>query len=99
MSDKSNPNVGVETRPAPPRADRLPPWDVLLHNDDENDMVYVVETIVMLTPLPTQDAVERMLEAHHAGVALLVNTHREHAELLEEQFTSRGLTVTIEPSK
>jgi len=24
-------------------------------------------------------------------------THREHAELLSEQFTSKKLTVTIEP--
>jgi ATP-dependent Clp protease adaptor protein ClpS len=99
MSDDQSTNVSAKTRPAPPRVDRLPPWDVLLHDDDENDMVFVVETIVMLTTLPTQDAVERMLEAHHSGVALLVNTHQEHAELLEEQFTSRGLTVTIEPSR
>ena len=38
-----------------------------------------------------------MLEAHETGVTLLVETHREHAELLQEQFQSKQLTVTIEP--
>jgi ATP-dependent Clp protease adapter protein ClpS len=40
-----------------------------------------------------------MLEAHKRGLALLVSTHREHAELLQEQFTSKKLTVTIEPGE
>ncbi|MCH7572875.1 MAG: hypothetical protein IH891_08175 [Planctomycetes bacterium] len=43
-------------------------------------------------------AIECMLEAHKSGLALLLSTHREHAELLQEQFTSKRLTVTIQPS-
>ncbi|MCP3905164.1 MAG: ATP-dependent Clp protease adaptor ClpS [Planctomycetes bacterium] len=85
------------TRPQRPRVDRLPPWKVLLHNDDVNDVLYVVDTIVHLTALPRQEATIRMLEAHQSGIALLVETHREHAELLQEQFESKQLTVTIEP--
>jgi ATP-dependent Clp protease adapter protein ClpS len=38
-----------------------------------------------------------MLEAHQRGISLLLTTHREHAELLHEQFHSKHLTVTIEP--
>lgn len=75
----------------------LPQWRVLLHNDDASDMDYVVDTIRMLTPLTRQDAVLCMREAHDSGVALLLTTHREKAELLQEQFTSRRLSVTIEP--
>ncbi len=84
-------------RPAPPRARRLPPWRVLLHNDDINEMLYVVTTIQQLTAVTRSDAVECMLEAHKSGVGLLLTTHREHAELLEDQFASKRLTVTIEP--
>ncbi len=84
-------------KPARPRLNHLPPWKVLLHNDDVSDMGYVVDTIMVLTPLGEQDAVLRMLEAHKSGVALLMATHQEHAELLQEQFTSRQLCVTIEP--
>lgn len=77
----------------------LPVWKVLLHNDDKNDVVFVVETIVELTPLNEQEAVVRMKEADDTGVALLLTTHKERAELYQEQFTSKGLTVTIEPAE
>jgi ATP-dependent Clp protease adaptor protein ClpS len=76
----------------------LPPFRVLLHNDDKNSMDHVAESIVMLTPLQIQEAVERTLEAHHTGVSLLLVTHKERAELYVEQFRSRHLTVSIEPA-
>ena len=90
--------TAVRTAPTRPRIRRLPPWQVLLHNDDVNDKPYVVETIITLTTLNRHDAVLRMLEAHNKGLALLVTTHREHAELLGEQFHSKRLKVTIEPA-
>jgi ATP-dependent Clp protease adaptor protein ClpS len=74
----------------------LPPWKVLLHNDDVNAVDFVVETIVALTPLNLDAAVQRTLEAHKLGVALLLTTHKERAELYRDQFKSKGLTVTIE---
>ncbi len=77
----------------------LPPWNVLLHNDDKNEMGFVVETIVSLTPLNEQAALTRMVEAHKSGLALLLTTHRERAELYQEQFQSKGLVVTIEPAE
>ena len=77
----------------------LPPWKVLLHNDDKNEMLFVVKTIVELTPLNEQEAALRMKEADKTGVALILTTHKERAELYQEQFTSKGLTVTIEPAE
>ena len=71
---------------------------MLLHNDDVNDMLYVTDTITELTSLNRHDAVLRMLEAHNTGLALLLTTHREHAELLCEQFASKHVTVTAEPA-
>ena len=97
-SDQASAGAAVKSRPATPRTRYLPPWKVLLHNDDVNDMVYVVETITELTTLNRQDALLRTLEADKTGVALLLTTHREHAELLSEQFASKRLTVTIEPA-
>ena len=93
-------SAAVKTKPAPVKRppQMLPPYKVLLHNDDTNDMKYVIETIVMLTTLNAQDAELRMKEAHDTGVALLVTTHKERAELYQQQFTSRGMTVTIEPA-
>ena len=77
----------------------LPLWKVLLHNDPKSYMEDVVDTIVMLTTLNKQDAEIRTLEAHDTGVALLLTTHQERAELYRDQFTSRRLTVTIEPTE
>jgi ATP-dependent Clp protease adapter protein ClpS len=77
----------------------LPPWKVLLHNDDKNVRDYVVDTIVELTPLTKQDATLRMDEADKTGVALLLVTHKERAELYKDQFESKGLVVTIEPAE
>jgi ATP-dependent Clp protease adaptor protein ClpS len=77
----------------------LPPWKVLLHNDDKNELKFVVETIVELTPLNAQDAELRTKEANDTGVSLLLVTHKERAELYKDQFESKGLTVTIEPAE
>jgi ATP-dependent Clp protease adaptor protein ClpS len=84
-------------RRQPPKP--LPLWKVLLHNDDKNEGLYVVLTIRELTSLSEPEAVQRMLEADKTGVALLLMTHRERAELYQEQFQSKGLTVTIEPDE
>ena len=100
-SQSSGSNVATlpapRVKPAPPRVDRLPKWKVLLHNDDVNSMDHVAASIVMLARLSLRAALLQTIEAHTQGVALLLTTHREHAELLAEQFASRKLTVTIEP--
>ena len=77
---------------------KLPPYRVLLHNDDENTFEHVIHSIVQLTTLTPEEAIERAIEAHENGLALLLVTHKERAELYHEQFTSVQLTVTIEPA-
>src|SRR5687768_10586670 len=88
-------------KPAPKQKppQMLPPWKVLLHNDDKNEIGFVVVTICELTTLNEQDAKQRTVEAHKTGVALLLTTHRERAELYKDQFESKGLTVSIEPAE
>ena len=95
----AKPKAVRKTTPKRKPPKHLPPWKVLLHNDDENTPKFVVESIVELTPLNEKEAEVRMLEANDTGVALLLTTHKERAELYQEQFTSKGLTVTIEPAE
>jgi len=91
--------LAVQTKPIKPqrKPKRLPPFKVLLHNDDVNTFEHVILTVVKLTTLSLRDAVVRTLEAHETGVALLLVTHKERAELYADQFASKGLIVTIEP--
>jgi ATP-dependent Clp protease adaptor protein ClpS len=77
--------------------DQLPPFRVLLHNDDVNTIDHVVDSIVELTPLDHGRAVEVTLEAQQSGAALVLVTHQERAELYRDQFVSKSLTVSIEP--
>ena len=77
----------------------LPPYRVLLHNDDVNTFEHVITSILCITTLTLEDAVTRAIEAHESGLALLLVTHFELAELYREQFTSSGVTVTIEPAE
>jgi len=103
MASQSSKSARTKTTTQPttqhvkPRA--LPLFKVILHNDDKNDVVHVVQAIVLLTPLSKEEATGRMLEAHHTGCSLLLVTHKERAELYVEQFQSMGLTVTIEPAE
>lgn len=93
--------TAVATRPAPVRTppQTLPPFRVLLHNDDINSVEHVVASICELTTLGRPRAVVVMHEAHTTGVSLLLVTHKERAELYQDQFKSKGLTVTIEPAE
>ncbi|MGF1473436.1 MAG: ATP-dependent Clp protease adaptor ClpS, partial [Rubrobacteraceae bacterium] len=45
----------------------------------------------------TRRAVSIMLEAHTKGKAVATKTHKELAELYQDQLRSEGLTATIEP--
>lgn len=82
-------------RPAPKRKE-LPQFGVMLHNDDISTMDHVVRCIVSLTPLPRTRAHLVMLMAHIRGSALVLITHRERAELYQQQFRRKGLLVSLE---
>jgi ATP-dependent Clp protease adapter protein ClpS len=94
---KSRPKRAGKKSPAKKPPQPLPPWKVLLHNDDKNDFLDVVSHVASLCSMNRQDAMLRTLEAHERGLALLLTTHKERAELYKDQFHSVGLTVTIEP--
>ena len=75
----------------------LPPYKVVLHNDDVNTFDHVIRTILKITPLKEPDAVTKTIEAHETGQSILLITNQERAELYVEQFATFGLIVTGEP--
>ncbi|MFQ4137198.1 ATP-dependent Clp protease adapter ClpS [Nodosilinea sp. PGN35] len=77
-----------------------PRYRVLLHNDPVNSMEYVVESLLKVVPsLTMPQAVDIMMQAHTAGVALVITCALEHAEFYSEGLCSLGLTSTIEPDE
>ncbi|MBR8834656.1 MAG: ATP-dependent Clp protease adapter ClpS [Stigonema ocellatum SAG 48.90 = DSM 106950] len=77
-----------------------PPYRVLLHNDSQNSMEYVVEVLLTTVPSLTQpQAVSIMMEAHTNGIALVITCAQEHAEFYCETLKNHGLTSTIEPDQ
>ena len=75
----------------------LPPYRVVLHDDDFNEIDSVIQILTRLTPLNRLRATVVTLHAHYHGDALVLITHKERAELYALQFRQRGLTVSIVP--
>ena len=75
----------------------LPPYAVVLHNDDHNDMAHVVRSLLRSVPsLTTEKATEIMFEAHNHGKARVIVCPLELAELYRDRLQSCNLTATIE---
>jgi ATP-dependent Clp protease adaptor protein ClpS len=93
------------TTPVRPDIDRetlkrlIPPWTVVLHNDDHNTMPHVVRALLESVPsLTAEEAIEIMFIAHHHGQADVITCPKEQAEMYRERLESHGLTATIEPA-
>jgi ATP-dependent Clp protease adaptor protein ClpS len=75
----------------------LPPYVVILHNDDHHSMDYVVAALMKSVPgLSMEQAVNIMLEAHNTGRAVVITCPLEQAELYRDRIRSFGLGASIE---
>ncbi len=75
----------------------LPPYRVVLHNDDHNTMDHVVRSLLRCVPsLTVERAAEIMFEAHNHGKASVIVCPKEAAEHYREGLESCALTATIE---
>lgn len=71
-------------------------YRVYLHNDDHNDMGYVVEVLMKVFKLEEQRAAQIMLAAHKNGFSLCIVESLERAELHRDQLQSYSLLSSIE---
>ena len=75
---------------------RLPPYAVILHNDDTHAMVEVVQALRRSVPgISAIKATRIMLEAHNTGLAVVIVCPLEQAEYYQQRLQTYGLTVTI----
>ena len=97
-TETASPDVGVEQQEKQKAGEKLlRPWSVILHNDDHNEMLHVVRSLIKCVPnLGATRATKIMLEAHNHGQALVTTCPLELAELYRDRLESCGLTATIE---
>jgi ATP-dependent Clp protease adaptor protein ClpS len=87
----------------------IPPWNVILLNDDDHTYQYVIAMLAAIFGFPPEKGMQHAEEVDSTGRTLLITTSREHAELKQEQCHSFGpdplvphckgsMTCIIEPA-
>ena len=82
------PETDVTTRTEPreeTRTRQVPPYHVILENDDHHSMEFVIEVLCKVLGCPAEYAAQLMLEAHTSGRAVIWTGPKEVAELKAEQ--------------
>jgi ATP-dependent Clp protease adaptor protein ClpS len=64
---------------------KIPPYHVILENDDHHSMDFVVDVLLKVLGCTMQHALLLMLEAHTTGRAVIWTGSKEGAELKVEQ--------------
>lgn len=82
-------SVVTETR-TDPETRTIPPWNVVLLDDDEHTYEYVVEMLTAIFGMSKARGYLHACEVDAAGRSILLTTSREHAELKQEQVHSYG---------
>jgi ATP-dependent Clp protease adaptor protein ClpS len=92
------PVAKVKTRPARKRrrkTKQLPPFNVVLLDDDDHTYEYVIEMLRSIFGHEEQKAFQMAKEVDNSGRVIVFTTHREHAELKRDQIHSFGLDWRI----
>lgn len=81
------PVVEPSTRPdSDSKPKLLPPYNVILLNDEDHSMEFVVDVLRKVFSVPLERAVQLMLEAHETGRSVVWTGSKEVAELKVEQI-------------
>ena len=65
---------------------RVPPYNVILLNDDHHTMDFVIEVLCKALGYTTERAYQLMMQAHNSGRAIVWTAPKEIAELKAEQI-------------
>ena len=87
----------------------IPPWNVVLLDDDDHSYEYVILMLGAVFGLPVPKGMQHAEEVDATGRTIVLTTSREHAELKQEQCHAFGpdpgiprckgpMTVIIEPA-
>jgi ATP-dependent Clp protease adaptor protein ClpS len=78
---------------------KLPPYNVILLDDNDHTYEYVVEMLAKVFSYPEPKGYELAKTVDSSGRVIVLTTHKELAELKCEQITSFGADWRLERSK
>lgn len=100
----AEPIVMTETAPKPKadtdtRTKKLPPYNVIVLNDEVHTFDYVIELLTKLFHHPLNTAIDLTWRIHLSGRAVVYTTHKEKAELKRDQVLAYGPDPRMSISK
>lgn len=95
---------GAATKAAPksdPRKkpQQLPPYNVVLLNDDDHTYEYVIQMLRAVFAYPEERGYKLARQVDESGRAVVMTTHKERAELKREQILAFGTDHRIASCK
>lgn len=102
--ETAEPVVSTQTAPKSKTAvethsKKLPPYNVVVLNDEEHTFDYVIELLTKLFAHSLQTAIELTWRIHLSGRAVVYTTHKEKAELKRDQVLTYGPDPRMDVSK
>jgi ATP-dependent Clp protease adaptor protein ClpS len=89
-----------EAKTAPKRrVDSLPPYHVVLLDDDDHTYEYVIDMLQSLFSHAEEQAFLLARQVDKTGRAVVCTTHKERAELKRDQILGHGCDFRIPKSK
>ncbi|HRX83544.1 MAG TPA: ATP-dependent Clp protease adaptor ClpS [Phycisphaerae bacterium] len=86
----SQPKSAVAVKPAPPKPRKLPPYNVVLLDDDHHTYDYVIRMLMKLFGHSWSGAWRMARMVDTTGRVIVATTTKEHAELKQEQIHAFG---------
>jgi len=110
MADTKTPKEGGAVQAPPPKAasrpsaskqkpKQLPPYNVVLLDDDDHSYDYVIEMLGALFAYSEEKGFQLAEQVDKTGRAIVLTTHKEKAELKRDQIHAFGRDVRMSVSK
>ena len=110
MERSKNPDEGAAIKPKRakakkpamkrrPKLRKLPPYNVILLDDNDHTFEYVVEMLAKIFSYPQDKGNELAKTMDDSGKVIVLTTHKELAELKCDQITTYGADWRLERSK
>src|SRR6476620_3481728 len=89
VPDSGGPATATKSAPArksKPNTQKLPPYNVVLLDDDDHSYQYVIEMLGKIFAHPETKAFQMAKEVDATGRVIVLTTHKERAELKRDQI-------------